>query len=154
MAKAIVGPSVTRAEVLASVSAASTPELAERLLAEFEQLNERFHLGDFRPSELSGGRFSEAAFRICQHVCTGNHTPFGKQLPKIDQLVKDLEQVPSANADDSYRLHIPRTLRLISDLRNKRDVAHLGAGVVSPNYTDASLILGCASWDCRWPRAT
>jgi hypothetical protein len=78
-------------------------------------------------------------------VCTRKHTPLGRKLPNIDQILKDLEQVPSANADDSFRLHIPRTIRLIYDLRNKRDVAHLGAGV-SPNFTDASLILACASW--------
>jgi hypothetical protein len=139
------GPSATRAEILASLATASTPELAARLLDEFDQLNARFHLADYRPSELSGGRFGEAAFRICQYVCTGKHTPLGKTLPRVDQILEDLEQIPSSKADDSYRLHIPRTIRLIYDLRNKRDVAHLGAGV-SPNFTDASLILGCASW--------
>jgi hypothetical protein len=139
------GPSATRAEVLVSLAAASTQELAEKLLEEYDQINERFHLADYRPSELSGGRFSEAAFRICQHACTGKHTPLGKTLPKVDQLLKDLEQTPASQADDSYRVHIPRALRPIYDFRNKRDVAHLGAGV-SPNFTDASLVVGVASW--------
>jgi hypothetical protein len=70
-----MGPAATRTEILTSIAAAATQELAERLLAEFEELTRRFHLGDFRPSELSGGRFSEAAFRICQQVCSGKHTP-------------------------------------------------------------------------------
>ena len=46
-----------------SLAAASTQELAEKLLEEYDQINERFHLADYRPSELSGGRFSEAMRR-------------------------------------------------------------------------------------------
>jgi hypothetical protein len=142
---AALGPVATRAEILASVSAASTPELAGSLLDEFEELTRRFHRADYRPSELSGGRFGEAAFRICQHVCLGRFTPLDKKLPGTDALIRDLENVPDAKADATYRLHIPRTLRLIYDLRSKRDVAHLRPGV-SPNFTDASLILATASW--------
>ena len=141
----VVGPTATRAEILASIAAASTQELADRLLEEFEELTRRFHLGDFRPSELSGGRFGEAAFRICEHVCLSKHTPVNKTLPKTDDLVRTLENIPGTTADAAYRVHIPRTLRLIYGLRNKRDVAHLGAGV-SPNFSDASLILATASW--------
>jgi hypothetical protein len=136
------GATATRAEIQASIAAASTPALADKLLEEYDTLMHRFHLGDFRPSELSGGRFGEVAYRVCQQVLRGKHTPVGKTLPSTDDIEKDLINAPG---DDAYRIHIPRTLRLIYDLRNKRDVAHLGAGV-SPNLTDASLILGCASW--------
>jgi hypothetical protein len=138
-------PVATRAEILASVSAASTAELAGSLLNEFEELTRRFHRGDYRPSELSGGRFCEAAFRICEYVCLGRFTPLDKKLANIDALTRQLENVPETKADATYRLHIPRTLRLIYDLRSKRDVAHLRPGV-SPNFTDASLILSTASW--------
>lgn len=146
MATTTIGATATRAEIKASIAAASTPELADKLLEEFDELNRRFHLADFRPSELSGGRFGEVVYRICQQVCLGKHTPLGKTLPKTDVIEKELEQSPAASIDPTYRIHIPRTLRLIYDLRNKRDVAHLGSGTVSPNLTDASLILGCAAW--------
>jgi hypothetical protein len=134
-----------RQEIHASISSIATAQLANSLLQEFDELNQRFYLGDFRPSELSGARFSEAAFRVCQQVCLGIHTAIGKRLPRIDNLVDQLAQTPSSSADDAFRLHIPRTLRLIYDLRNKRDVAHLGHGV-SPNFSDASLVLSCSSW--------
>lgn len=137
--------STTRSTVHSSIAALATSDLADALLDELDQLANRFDLGDFQPSELSGGRFAEAAFRICQEVCTGTHTAIGKTLPPVDQLLRTLEQTPSTGTDDAFRLHIPRSLRLIYDLRNKRDVAHLGAGV-SPNFADASLILACASW--------
>ena len=137
--------STTRAAVHASIAALTTNDLADSLLNELDELTRRFDLGDFQPSELNGGRFAEAAFRICEFVCTGTHTPIGRTLPRVDQLLRTLEQTSAATADDSFRLHIPRSLRLIYDLRNKRDVAHLGVGV-SPNFADASLILACASW--------
>jgi hypothetical protein len=141
----VAGGKSLRDEVRDSIAAAATTNLADRLLAEFDELNKRYYLGDFRPSELSGGRFSEAAFRTCQQVCFGNHTPLGKKLANTDDLVRKLEQTPSSSADDTFRVHIPRSLRLIYDLRNKRDVAHLGTGV-NPNFSDASLVLACASW--------
>jgi hypothetical protein len=135
----------TAKSIRASVEALCTPELAEELLKEFQELNERFYLADFRPSELSGARFSEAAFRICEHVCLGKFTPLGKQLPRTDLLIQTLEKSPSTKDTDSFRIHIPRALRLMYDFRSKRDVAHLGSGV-SPNVADATLVLICAGW--------
>lgn len=135
----------TRDEIRASIAAITSTDLADKLLDEYDELASRFTLGDFRPSELSGARFSEVAFRVCQQACLDKHTPVGRRLPSVDTLVKDLEQTPSAKADDGFRIHIPRTLRVIYDLRNKRDVAHLGAGI-SPNLPDATLIITCASW--------
>jgi hypothetical protein len=135
----------SRDEIRAGLIGIVPEGLADSLIDEFDEIIRRFDLGDFRPSELSGARFSEAAFRVCQHVCFGKHTSIGKSLPRIDKMLLELEQVPAANAPDSFRLHVPRALRVIYDLRNKRDVAHLGAEV-SPNFADASLVLGIAGW--------
>jgi hypothetical protein len=54
-----------------------------------------------------------------------------------------LERVTSA--PDSVRFHIPRTLRLIYDVRNKRDVAHLADGI-DPNQQDATLVVRNMEW--------
>jgi hypothetical protein len=51
----VAGATTRRDEILASVVAASTPELANRLLKDFEEPIRRFHLGDVRLSELNGG---------------------------------------------------------------------------------------------------
>lgn len=40
---------------------------------------------------------------------------------------------------------MPRSLQLLYDLRNKRDVAHLGSGV-SPNLSDSTAVISIANW--------
>lgn len=120
-------------------------ELVRRLVETYVEAKRRFHLDDLRPNEVEGGRFSEAVFRVLQWATTGTSTPLGGNLPKVDDLLQTLRQVPRANASDSVRLHIPRTLRLIYDIRNKRDVAHLGDGI-DPNLQDATLVVGNMDW--------
>lgn len=134
-----------RQEARTAIASATDESLADVLLDEHDELTNRYYRGDFRPSELSGARFSEAAFRVCQCVCLGSYTPLGSSLPPIDRLLTNLAQVPAADADDGFRIHIPRALRVIYDLRNKRDVAHLGVAV-NPNLPDATLVISCASW--------
>lgn len=124
--------------------AAGIPEdLADELLETYAEAKRRFHLRDLRPQEIEGGRFSEAVFRVLQHLCGGPVAPLGRPLPSVDQL---LPRVENAVAEpDAVRIHIPRTLRLIYDVRNKRDAAHLGDGI-DPNLQDATLVIANMDW--------
>src|SRR5437763_8920704 len=117
--------------------------LIDELLEAFVEAKRRHYLGDLRPHEVEGGRFSEATFRVLQHATAGAHTPVGKTLPKVPDLMRTLEG--ASGSSDSLRLHIPRTLRLIYDIRNKRDAAHLADGI-DPNLQDSSLIVGNMDW--------
>jgi hypothetical protein len=117
-------------------------ELANGVLEAFVEAKRRFYLGDLRPSEIEGGRFSEVVFRILQWSTTGSYTSIGKTLPTVPKLICTLE---NAQGPDSVRLHIPRTLRLIYDIRNKRDVAHLADGI-DPNQQDATLVVRNMEW--------
>jgi hypothetical protein len=125
------------------VAAGIPVELVDGVVDAFIEAKRRFYLDDLRPSAIEGARFSEAVFRIMEWATTQTYTPLGKDLPKVPTLIGRLEQ--AVTAPDSVRFHIPRTLRLIYDIRNKRDVAHLADGI-NPNYQDATLIVRNMDW--------
>ncbi|MEW1827355.1 hypothetical protein [Streptomyces sp. NPDC088196] len=124
-------------------SSAGLPnELVDELIDSFSEAKRRFYRDDLRPSVIEGGRFSEVVFRILQWATTQNYTAIGNTLPSVDRMVVTLQ---NAQGSDSVRLHIPRTLRLIYDVRNKRDIAHLADGI-DPNVQDASLVIRNMEW--------
>lgn len=125
------------------VAAGLPPWIVDEVVEAYVEAKRRFHLGDHRPHAVEGGRFSEAVFRLMQHDAGLAITPLGKTLASVDTLQRSLENV--IGVSDSVRLHIPRTLKLVYDIRNKRDTAHLGDGI-DPNLQDASLVVGCMDW--------
>ena len=72
---------------------------------------------------------------------TGAFTPLGKQIDSQKVIAK----AESARAPDGIRIHIPRALRVVYDIRNKRDAAHLADGI-DPNVQDATLVVGMLDW--------
>src|SRR6188768_2117645 len=119
-------------------------ELVERLLLAYEEMRKNFYLGKIRIHEVEGGRFCEAAFRMLEYDRTGAFTPLGTSL-NTDAIIRELGQTPTGSLSDSVRLHIPRTLRVIYDIRNRRDAGHLADGI-SANEQDAALVLSNCSW--------
>jgi hypothetical protein len=118
--------------------------LIEELVESYQEQKRNFFLGNHRPSEVEGGRFSEAAFRLLEYRTTGNFTPLGSQL-NTENLIIRLSNLSPNSHNDSIRLHIPRTLRVIYDIRNKRDAAHLADGI-DPNLQDASFVFSTLDW--------
>jgi len=136
---------VDLADVKAGLVQGGVPEpLVVQLLETYVEQKRRFHLGDHRPQAVEGGRFCEAGFRIVQHECGLAVTSLGRNLPGITDSV--LAQFESAtSAPDSARFHIPRALKSIYNIRNKRDAAHLADGI-DPNLQDATLIVANMDW--------
>lgn len=129
----------------AQIAAASAPDLANELVAAYEELKSRYFRRDFRPSQLEGGRFAEAAFRILQFVATGRFTPVGRSLPKVPDLLQALQSADANSVHESVRLHIPRVLAAVYDVRNRRDVGHIAADV-DANSMDAELVVAACNW--------
>lgn len=116
--------------------------LVNELIECYIEQKKNFYLDRMRPSEVEGGRFAEAAFRILQHAAGLAVTQIGTQL-NTEGIARALENL--ATAPDSIRFHIPRTLRVIYDIRNKRDAAHLADGI-DPNLQDASFVSAAMDW--------
>jgi hypothetical protein len=118
--------------------------LVDELLECYREQRRNLLLGNLRPNEIEGGRFAEAAFRMLEHSAHAVITPIGTQLD-TERLIKSLAALPNARVHDSVRLHIPRTLRVIYDIRNKRDAAHLADGI-DPNLQDSTFVSSCLDW--------
>jgi hypothetical protein len=116
-------------------------KLVDALLECYSEQRRNLLLGNLRPNEVEGGRFAEAAFRLLEHSAGWTFTPIGTPL-NTEVLIKRLAGSPTP---DSIRLHIPKTLRVIYDIRNKRDAAHLGDGI-DPNLQDSTFVSAASDW--------
>ena len=135
-----------RTKIETSLASQAPARPVKALLDAYAELKSNFNFERFRPSELEGGRFAEAAIRIVQHLVTGSHDSMDKSLPPFDKIVAALEKVPSANSHDSLRIHIPRVLWAVYGIRNRRDVGHIG-GDVNPNRAAAYFVVALCDWD-------
>lgn len=131
-------------DIGASLKSVFPSVLVDHVLETYAELKRNFYLGNLRPNEVEGGRFAEAVFRLLEHQSTGTYTPLGHQLD-TERIIRSLAQTKVGSLTESIRLHIPRTLRVIYDIRNKRDAAHLADGI-DPNLQDATLVTSCADW--------
>lgn len=119
-------------------------QLVDELLQAYQEAKRNYYLGGLRLAEVEGGRFSEASFRILEEQTKHSFTPLGQQL-NTDGLIKEFANLPVGSYPESVRLHIPRALRMIYDIRNKRDAAHLADGI-DPNRQDATMVISTLDW--------
>lgn len=119
-------------------------KLVDELLAAYQEAKHNFYLGGLRLSAVEGGRFCEAVFRMLEQATTGKFTDLNRKLD-TEKLIVRLVDVPREKAADSIRVHIPRALRVVYDIRNNRDAAHLADGI-DPNLQDATLVISVIDW--------
>lgn len=131
-------------QITASLNKHFDATLVEELLSSYQEAKHNFYLGGLRLGAVEGGRFCEAAFRILQQATTTKFTPLGKSID-ANSIALQLANTASGGFSDSIRLHIPRALRVVYDVRNNRDAAHLADGI-DPNLQDASLVIGNIDW--------
>lgn len=121
-------------------------DVIDAILNSYVEIKENYYLGRHEPAELNGGKFVEAVTRLLQYILNnGQYAPIGKSIPNMLTTLRSFEQAPQGKYLDSYRIHIPRILTMVYDIRNKRGVGHLG-GDVNPNIVDATLIVACCDW--------
>lgn len=135
--------SVTKTQFVAALSPALPLDVVENLIDEYLAIKQHLVLEKYSPSELNGGRFSECVIRLIQYLSSPPYTPFGQHLSNIDQIIRQAEGNTSLH--ESMRFYIPRLTRILLDVRNRRNVAHVG-GEVNPNYSDSLLVSQVADW--------
>lgn len=135
--------SVAKAQLIAALSPPLPQEIVENLLTEYLGIKQSLVLARYSPSELTGGRFAECVLRLIQHTSNPPYTPFGTSLPGSDPIIRQAEQ--NTGLHESMRFYIPRLSRVLLDVRNRRNVAHVG-GDVDPNYSDSLFVSQVSDW--------
>lgn len=119
-------------------------KLVDELLSAYQEAKRNYFRGGLRLSAVEGGRFCEAAMRMLEHATTQRSTDLGRMIAS-DKLFEMLSGYPKAQFPESIRIHIPRAIRVVYDIRNKRDAAHL-ADDIDPNLQDATLVVSTLDW--------
>lgn len=131
------------------VAAVLKPQLPDdivtNLLDEYDEIKHHLAFRRFRPSELNGGRFAECVVRLLNYVHSGNYTPFGTSLGNGAAKVIHNQIESNSTLCDLLRFFIPRIAWTMMDIRNRRDVGHVG-GDVDPNLADFLLVGRMADW--------
>lgn len=117
-------------------------DLCDALLDAYKEIEENFFIQKWKATELDAGHFVEASRRLVEQELFGSYTPIGKGLPNFNDL--ELRRYENAAGEESLRILIPRVLKSIYNVRNKRGIGHLG--LISANEMDSTLILYSVKW--------
>jgi len=117
-------------------------KIAKAIIDAYSEIERNYVLRKWKPSELDAGHFVEAVRRALDLELTGTYLPLNRTLPPFDD--NCLHQYEQRTGDQSYRVLIPRILKSIYNVRNRRGVAHISD--INPNEMDATLILYTVKW--------
>jgi hypothetical protein len=122
------------------------PSLRDPLIEEYRELCKAFNEGRWKLAALDGGRFCEIAYTIVHGLLSGAFASSPQKPKNFVQACRNLEVMsPAQVGDRSLRILIPRLLPCLYEVRNNRNVGHVGGDVVS-NKMDATFIRESTAW--------
>jgi len=119
------------------------PGLRNPLIAEYQNIVQNFLEQRWRPSELSGGFFSEIVYTILDGHAKGS---YASQPSKPSDFVTACRRLEgNTGVPRSFQILIPRMLPALYEVRNNRSVGHVG-GDVDPSHMDSMVVLSMCNW--------
>jgi hypothetical protein len=116
------------------------------LVDEYRDICKAFSEGRWKLAALDAGRFCEVAYTIIHGMITDNYADSPQKPGNFVGACRALEALPPVSTGDrSLRILIPRLLPALYEVRNNRNVGHVGGDVV-PNKMDATLVREGATW--------
>lgn len=115
----------------------------EPLLLEFKKLWENYYQHKWLPAEIHSGRFCEIVYSIISGYTTGTYSKNPEKPSDFVAACRALES--KSSLPRSFRILIPRWLLPLYEIRNNRDVGHVG-GDVDSNYMDSTVVVCVATW--------
>lgn len=120
--------------------------LRDPLVAEYRGIVQAYAEGRWKLAGLDGGRFCEVVYSILEGALSGAYAAAPSKPARFPEACRALENKPPiAVGDRSLRILIPRVLPGLYEIRNNRDIGHVG-GDVSPNKMDATYVRDGATW--------
>ena len=116
----------------------------EELLKRFREIERNFRELRWEPAELNGGKLCEVVYGILRGHVDGTFPAKSYKPPNFYDACLKMEQVP-VTFGRSVRIQLPRMLIALYEIRNNRNVGHVG-GDVDPNHMDAVCVLHMAKW--------
>jgi hypothetical protein len=132
---------ITASQALSAIPAG----LRDPLLREYETIITNYLERRWLPSELSGGRFSEIVYTILEGHAKNKYPVAPYKPANFVDACRKLESNRLPHVPHSFQILIPRMLPALYDVRNNRNVGHVG-GDVDPNHMDAVVVLSNANW--------
>ncbi|MCW5887050.1 MAG: hypothetical protein KIT07_02890 [Anaerolineales bacterium] len=125
---------------------ASIPEgIRNELITTYNEILRNYRERRWEPSELNGGKLCEIIFTIIRGAVDGSIPNKASKPPNMVDACRALEQLPASTFSRSIRVQIPRMLLALYEIRNNRNVGHVG-GEVNPNEMDALVVVEMSKW--------
>lgn len=118
--------------------------LEDELFEKYKEIERNFRERRWEPAELNGGKLSEVAYTILRGHVDGSFPAKASKPSNFYDACLALSQAP-AQLGKSVRIQLPRLLVALYEIRNNRNVGHIG-GDVDPNHMDAVCVLHMAKW--------
>lgn len=118
--------------------------LENELLEKYREIERNFRERRWEPAELNGGKLCEVVYCILRGYVDGNYPASSSKPSNFYDACLRIEKEP-ASLGRSVRIQIPRMLVALYEMRNNRNVGHVG-GDVDPNHMDAVCVLHMAKW--------
>lgn len=117
--------------------------LRSPLLAEYNSIMQNYMERRWTSSELSGGKFCEIVYTILDGYAAGSYAATPNKPSNFVNACSLLES--NTHVPRSFRILIPRMLPALYEVRNNRNVGHVG-GDVDPNLMDSQLVVSMCGW--------
>lgn len=135
---------LTPEELTQELAASIDADLAKAIVKSYVEMQQRFVAGDWKPSELDGGRLCEAIARALYQLDSGTVTH--SQLPaEICEKLEDLKQQHTHNLQMTDRRHMAKAIELVYKFRSARGPVHISPRY-SANQMDAMMVLHVGKW--------
>ncbi len=117
--------------------------LRKELLVSFAQIVQNYSERRWEPAELNGGKLCEVAYSIVKGIVDGKQPARASKPGNMLDACKQLES--AKHVPRAVRIQIPRMIVALYEVRNNRNVGHVG-GDVDPNHMDAVCVLQMSKW--------